>query len=174
MVTDWLRVTESEECATVTLDEVSQWSGVWSQGDRRWSRMDFGGSFYLRHMQLHPSSSQVLSGRRFASSIFSMHMHANALSDPSNVSSCLQTVDGLPTIPWHFKALSLAGRLEWLLSGHMDMTSNTLYLILLCLLDSPVCRKVQTQHFSRRFHEINTIGYLLRQFGATLSSAVFL
>lgn len=58
MVTDWLRVTESEECAAVTLDEVSQWSGVWSQGDRRWSRLEFGGSFYRRRMQLHPSSSQ--------------------------------------------------------------------------------------------------------------------
>lgn len=54
MVTDWLRVAESEECAAVTLDEVSQWSGVWSRGDRRWSRQEFGGSFYHRRTQLHP------------------------------------------------------------------------------------------------------------------------
>lgn len=58
MVTDWLRVTEIEECAAVTLDEVSQWLGVWTQGDRRWSRQEFGESFYHQCMQLYPSSSQ--------------------------------------------------------------------------------------------------------------------
>lgn len=113
---------------------------------------------FYPNVQLHPSS-------------FLMDLRLNiprTLSHPSNVSCCLQTLDGLPTILWYFKPADYndfcQGKWTW------PQTPSTSYCFVCKTVLSVVKCKAST---SLTVLSINTAGYLQRQFRGALSSAIF-